>query len=65
MSYCKLVLVKSFECFTMSKRETYSSLTLAKKVEVIKEVKKGVKRKCDIAKGYGFCQIPCRIIFKE
>lgn len=37
----------------MSKREVYTSLTLAKKVEVLREVEKGIKKKNVIAKEYG------------
>lgn len=37
----------------MSKRGVYNSLTLAKKVDAIREVERGIKKKCDIAKEYG------------
>nr|CAD7406959.1 unnamed protein product [Timema cristinae] len=49
----------------MSKRGTYTSLTLAKKVEVIREVEKRVKKKCDITKEYEIQPGPEGVLWKE
>ena len=39
--------------FAMLKRGAYCSLTLQKTVEVLKEVEKDMRKKCDITKDYG------------
>lgn len=41
---------------SLSKHSQYKTLTFPEKISVIREVEKGVKKKCDIAKEFGIAK---------